>query len=602
MKKTIITLLLFLFIQSSGKTQKNKPSEDKFSFIEKELNKVLTSQLGAGFAVAIVEKNKIVFAKGFGYRDYENKIPVTPQTLFAIGSCTKAFTAGLIGILEQEGKLNLDEPLQKYLPELTFFNNDMNYHITLRDAMSHRTGLPRHDLSWYLFKSNSRDSLIKRIQYQEPTAPIRTRWQYNNFMYLAQGVVAEKITKKSWEAAVKEKIFQPLGIQDAVFSIEDMKKSKDFSYGYIVKNDSIIKKTDFYNIDAMGPAGSIHANVLDMSKWLISWINGGQFEGKEILPYKFTQQAMSAQMIITPALPTIETPNIYFSTYGLGWMLTSYKGHYRVEHGGNIDGFSASTSFFPTDSIGIVILTNQNGSSIPSIVTNIIADKMLGLPYQDWNAENLKNKAKAKEAAEKNKPTKKNLSDATKLLHPLDQYDGIYEHPGYGKFEIAMNADSLHLLLPGEKTWLHHTKYNVFDIYGYDNDGSLDTTQASPIKVNIRVNDNGDIDGATLQLEGGLDAIFFKKSARPKPIETKSLELYVGEFLLQGVTVKTYIKNNHLTVEIPGQPPYELVPQGNHKFAIKIVAGYFVQFEVTHGIVQSLTFEQPNGNFKATKK
>ena len=146
----------------------------------------------------------------------------------------------------------------------------------------------------------------------------------------------------------------------------------------------------------MGPAGCINSSVSDMSAWLITWIHGGKFNGKEIIPAGFAKEAMSSQMIIGSGFPEADTKDVQFSNYGFGWSLASYRSHYRAEHGGNIDGFSASTSFFPTDSIGIVVLTNQNGSSIPSIVRNILADKMLGLKYYDWNSYmwNIYSKAK----------------------------------------------------------------------------------------------------------------------------------------------------------------------------------------------------------------
>ncbi len=145
------------------------------------------------------------------------------------------------------------------------------------------------------------------------------------------------------------------------FTIDDLKKNKDAAFGYTVYKDSLIRKTDYYNINAMGPAGSINSNVTEMANWAITWINGGKFNGKEILPATYVKEAMSSQMIIGAGLPDKEIPDAHFSNYGFGWMLSSYRGHYRVEHGGNIDGFSASTSFYPSDSIGIIVLTNQNG-------------------------------------------------------------------------------------------------------------------------------------------------------------------------------------------------------------------------------------------------
>ena len=198
MKRFLFATLLIATGLTSSAQRKAKQAPDRFAGLDTAFERVLKDWHAAGFAVAVVEKDKIIYAKGFGYRDLENKIPVTPNTLFAIGSCTKAFTASMIGLLQKDGKLSIDKPVRNYLPELKFYNNEMNNSIILRDLMCHRTGLPRHDYSWYGFPSSSRDSLMKRIQYMEPSAGIREKWQYNNFMFLLQGMITEKITGKSW--------------------------------------------------------------------------------------------------------------------------------------------------------------------------------------------------------------------------------------------------------------------------------------------------------------------------------------------------------------------------------------------------------------------
>lgn len=191
-KFLLVAVTVFTSVTYAQKTTKPIVQQDRFAGLDTIFERVLKDQLAAGFAVAVVEKDKIIYAKGFGYRDYEKKLPVTPNTLFAIGSCTKAFTSSLLGILQKDHKIDFDEPAVKYLPGLKFYNEDMDKHISIRDMMSHRTGLPRHDFSWYLFKTKSRDSLLQRIQYQQPTFGIRERWQYNNFMFLTQGMIAEK--------------------------------------------------------------------------------------------------------------------------------------------------------------------------------------------------------------------------------------------------------------------------------------------------------------------------------------------------------------------------------------------------------------------------
>ncbi|HUS03216.1 MAG TPA: serine hydrolase [Chitinophagaceae bacterium] len=602
-----ITFLLCFAIAIIFPAQIRSQNIDKrFDGIDTAFARVLKDWNAAGFAVAVVEKNKVIYEKGFGYRDVENKLPVTPNTLFAIGSCTKAFTAALIGLLEKDGKVDIDKPVELYMPALKFFNDPMNNTVTLRDMMSHRTGLPRHDFSWYFFSSSSRDSILQRIQYQEPTAPVRDKWQYNNFMFMAQGAITEKFTGKSWEENVREKFFKPLGMTNSNFTINEWKAYSESAIGYGLKRDSIIKKLDYYNIAAMGPAGAINSSVHEMANWVITWINGGKYNGKEIIPAKHFTQAISPQAIVNPGLPTKERPDVFFATYGFGWALASYKGHYRVEHGGNIDGFSASTSFFPTDSVGIIVLTNQNGSSVPSIVRNLISDRLLNQKYYDWNSDLKKQVQKNKVAqAEAKKTAVSNRKLNTSPTHPLKDYAGIYNHPGYGNMEVYLNKDSLFAKGSESTLWLKHYHYDVFDIFDKDMKEGIDTSDGpGPVKFQFQMNTAGDIESITIPFEAGLKPIVFTKQLKAKDVNKQDLQKYTGEYDLTGITVKVYIKNEKtLYALVPGQPEYELVPVDKDKFGLKVIPGYFIQFSVDDkNKVTDLTFIQPNGNFKAVRK
>ena len=593
-------VLLFSFISYSQKTKAK--TDARFSGLDATFNQVLHDWHAAGFAVAVVEKNKIVYAKGFGYRDIDKILPVDANTLFAIGSCTKAFTATLIGLLQHDGKLDIDTQATTYLKDLRFYNDQMNNTITLRDMLCHRTGLPRYDFSWYLFPTKSRDSLLQRIKYFEPTAPVRTKWQYNNWMFMALGAIDEKLTGDTWEQDVRQKLFTPLGMTHSNFTIQDLTANPDASLGYGVKKDSLVKKLDYYHIEGMSPAGAINSSVNEMANWVIAWINDGKFNGKEIIPSAFRTEAISSQSIIGSALPGKEKPGLYFATYGFGWMLSSYNGHYRVEHGGNIDGFSASTCFFPSDSIGIIVLSNQDGSVVPSIVRNTLADRMLEAKYFDWNADMKKADAKAKAARDsstKTTPLKTNMPAS----HALNFYAGNYFNPGNGTFEIILKNDSLFALTKNKMLWLRHNNYDVFDVFFKDEHDGIDTTN-EPIKAQFQLNLAGDIEGIWIPFPGEPNPTMFKKQLAVQKMSKEEIQKYTGDYALGTVTVKIFLKNDSaLFALVPGQPEYELVPVGKDKFAIKVLSGYFLQFDVNeNNKVTTLTFMQPNGNFKATKK
>jgi CubicO group peptidase (beta-lactamase class C family) len=604
MKAKLFPIIAFLFFNAA--LAQRKPAEDtRLKGLDTELQALLDTWKAAGFAVAVVEKDKIVYAKGFGYRDYENKLPVTTQTLFAIGSSSKAFTSGLLGILREEKKLDFGDSPIKYIPELRFKTDEMNNLITVRELMTHSTGLPRHDFSWYLFMSDSKDSLIQRIAFQEPFAKVRERWYYNNFMFLAQGVIAEKITGKSWDENIHEHFFKPLNMTTSSTVIDGLKNGKDAAFGYQVLKDSIIKKMDYYDIAAMGPAGSINSNVTEMSNWAITWINGGKFQGKQILPAGYVREAMGSQMIINSDIPDNEFPDIQFGNYGYGWFVSSYKGHYRVDHGGNIDGFSANVSFFPTDSLGIIVLANQNGSVIPNLVRNILSDRMLKESKTDWN-KYYKDRADKAKAAEKEALANKTSSQkkGTKPSHLLVEFAGDYENPGYGKMDVYAKNDSLFAQTKTRKIWLRHHHYNIFAPYQFS-DGKPDTTQAIPLFFNFRTNDQGEISSLIVKFEPATDPIEFKRTPKAMAMEKADLEKLAGDYELAGMVAKFYLKGESpvLYLTVPGQPEYELVAVEKNKFLIKNLEGFKVEFaENEFGIPQEAMFIQPNGTFRAKKK
>lgn len=600
MKK--ILLLLFVLILAAGTSAQK--TDKRLKGIEKEFEKVLETFHAPGFAVAVVEKDRVVYSNGFGFRDYENKISVDENTLFAIGSCTKAFTTSLIGMLDKEDKLSLDDSPLLHIPGFRFATDEMNRSITIKDLMSHRTGLPRHDFSWYFFPGESKEILLKRVIHQEPFTGVRYRWYYNNFMFLAQGVIIEEITGKSWEDNVREKIFKPLGMTRSNLSIDELKNSDNAAFGYQLKDSISVEKMDYYRIAKMSPAGSINSSVNEMSKWLITWINGGKFQDKEIIPESFVPKAISSHMVASAALPDKERPDIHLQNYGYGWFISSYKGHYRVEHGGNIDGFSASTCFFPSDSIGIVVLANQNGSVVPGVVRNLVADRMLTVREDDWIEIQKKQLDKARKTQkETQESSQANKKEDTRPSHQLKAYTGKYSNEGYGTFDIKLEEDSLYAILPVNKYWLKHFHYDVFEPFEVSEEG-INTTEHTQLYFNFTTNTVGDISGVNIKMEPTLDPLFFKHKPDTVAVENETLQTFAGDYDLAGTMVKVYIKGEkQLFVLVPGQPEYELLYTGNNKFMIKDLEGYSVQFvEGDNNKISHLKFIQPNGVFSATKK
>jgi CubicO group peptidase (beta-lactamase class C family) len=596
MKKILSLILLFLSLSVFSQP----PTDPRLKGLDTLVAKVLKDWHAAGVTIAVVEKNKVVYTGGFGYRDLDKKLPVTENTEFAIGSCTKAFTASIIGMLQSEGKVDIDKPVRNYLPELRFQNEYTNSHATLRDMMCHRTGLPRHDLSWYASWA-TRDEFLKRIEFLEPTAELREKWQYNNFMFMAQGVVIEKLTGKSWEENMKERILKPLGMDNTNLSTKDLEKTADHSLAFVTK-DSSIKSIPYRNIDAMGPAGSVNSCAKDMAKWLITWINNGKYNGKEIFPSAYRNDAITIQMATGGGLPGAENPDVFINGYGLAWGISSYRGHYRVEHGGGIDGFITTTGFFPSDSIGIFVSSNQG--SVTSIIRNFIADRLLKLSYRNWNKQLLDANQKAKEAA---KTVQKNDSlnhvFNTKPSHDLKDYTGSYSNPGYGKIEIALKDGKLVSEFGSIPIKIEHHHYDQFNAIPQD----PTFEDAEPIRFTFHTDEKGSISKMTAPLEAGVKDIEFAKETKAMDVGKKDLKKYEGDYEMEvapGTIAKFYIKGEKtLYAFLEGQPEYELVPVDKNKFDLKILKGYSVKFEENDkGEIISCSFIQPNGTFKAKKK
>ena len=387
-------------------------------------------------------------------------------------------------------------------------------------------------------------------------------------------------------------------------AIDELEKSSNAAFGYELKNDSLITKMDYYHISGMSPAGSINSSVNEMSRWLITWINKGKYKDQEILPEAYVTEAMSSHMVVNSALPDDELPDMHLANYGYGWFISSYRGHYRVQHGGNIDGFSANVAFFPSDSLGVVVLANQNGSAVPNMVRNTVADRMLKTEKTNWSKRFKERQEKAKqEAAEAKDETTSSKIENTKPSHIAQEYAGKYANAGYGEFDITVENDSLFANFALMKFYLKHYHYDIFEPLEVTETG-IDSTDTGGLRFNFITNDGGDISLVKIKVEAALDPIEFKHTPTTIDVDKETLERYVGDYDLAGTTIKVYIKNNDtLYLFVAGQPEYELLATAKHKFSFKALEGFKVEFtESDDSSIDVMTLIQPNGTFKTTRK
>ncbi len=545
-----------------------------------------------GLAMAIVKDGEVIFAEGFGHRDIERQLPVTPATLFAIGSSTKAFTATGLGILAGEGKIDLDKPVREYLPGFRLSDPIAAERMTPRDLLTHRSGLPRHDLMWY-GSTATRQEMFERLRYLKSSKDFRTAYQYQNLMYMTAGYLAGAVTGMSWEEFTKQRILEPLGMTSTNFSVDDSQRSEDHALPYRKNDDGTVARIPFKNISEIGPAGSINSNIMDLVRWIKLNLGNGEVDGQRIVPETILKDIHTPHMV----LPQGRYSESLNQTYGLGWFIEVYRGRKLIHHGGNIDGFSALVVLFPGENIGIVTLTNLNGNFMPFLSTRYAADLLLGLEPIDWHARLDTLTPEEAEREKQEKLTEQNRIKGTKPTHDLSQLAGEFEHPGYGTIRITEAGKKLRSSFNGLEFEMEHWHYNVFSAAAVD-------VPRLKFLVNFHVNSKGDPDRLTIPLEAAADEIEFTRIPPREMFDPDYLAVYTGDYELSTQNVKVELRgDNSLSLTVSGQPSYTLEPYKIHEFTLKGLSGYSVKFTVENnkGVTEAVFF-QPNGIFVAKRK
>jgi CubicO group peptidase (beta-lactamase class C family) len=496
-----------------------KPADPKAQLkgVSEFIGKAMAEWKVPGLAIAVVKDGRVILVEGYGLKDVKNNLKVTPRTVFAIGSTSKAFTAAAMGILVDEGKVDWDKPVREYLPTFRLWDPFATTRMTPRDLLCHRSGLPRHDLVWY-GTPFSRRELVDRLAYLEPSHDFRTVFQYSNLMFMTAGHLIGALSGSTWEDFIRRRLFEPVVMTGSSFSAEGLDSAADHALGYVEKKGQVVEMP-YKSIDAIGPAGSINSNALDMANWVMLNLDKGRFGGKTIISETVMNQVHSPQMVIQdPAFQAIESfPEMFYHSYGMGWAITSYRGHTMLHHNGNIDGFESLVSFMPRDNIGLVVLTNINGTALDYVVMFNIYDRLLGLDQVGWNqrfrelVDKRKGEAeKAQQAAGEDRPPGPPPS------HPLEDFVGDYVHPGYGTLSVVTEGGSLKLTYNSLDFLLSHVRYDIYELkYTQEPD-------APGIKGIFRMDAKGNIATIALPLEPAVKDIVFVRDTEKKTPEGTS--------------------------------------------------------------------------------
>ncbi len=466
-----------------------------------------------GMAVGIIQDGKIVFAKGYGYRDVERKLPVTTKTLFAIGSTSKSFTSLSLAILKDQGKIDWDKPIRHYLPTFQVQDPVASARLTLRDLLAHRSGLARHDLVWYSANFSSKD-IFDRLRYLEMARDYRSAYEYNNLMYAVAGYLAGEVSGLGWEKLVQQSILDPLGMASTNFHVVDSEKAPDHALPYD-EEKGIIKRIPFKALGGIGPAGGINSNLDDMLRYALMLLNKGKYGDRRLVSEAGLKQIQTPQTAMGTPMPFSE---LGYPSYGMGWVIHSYRGHLYVWHNGGINGFYTMLGLLPNDNVGLVILSNRLGHPASDILTYNIFDRLLGLDQVPWNQRYKELEAKQKQAEkDKQKDAAAVRKPGTHPSHELKDYAGKYENAGYGTLAITFADGKLKATLNELSVPLEHYRYDVFVVpaEGGDGDGF------GEVKLSFFTNLEGEIESVAAPLQPGVSDIVFKRVV-DKPEKAKS--------------------------------------------------------------------------------
>ena len=460
-----------------------------------------------GCAVGVIHGGEVVLRAGFGTRTLGADEPVSSKTIFPIGSTTKSFTAAAAGTLVDDGLLEWDKPLREYIPEFAMHDPVASERITLRDLLSHRSGLPRHEFVWLGHPERTRADFVRRLRHLQLSADIRQRFQYTNLGYIAVGHLIDVVAGMTWEEFVSTRLLKPLAMDRSNLSIEETKVGNDVARPH-EKRDGVIVEIPYRDLSHIGPAGGINSCIDDM----LSYVRAHLAPGEDGPVSAAAAAEMHAPQIMIPEDKTF--PESTRFGYGLGWLVGQYRGHRIVEHNGGVDGFLTDCMMLPDDGIGIVVLTNY-WSPMGSCIAYRAFDELLGLEPIDW-PDRMQGLLDTMRAAQEKARAEAVPSIGGRGARPLEDYAGDFEHPGYGRFSVSVDGGRLVPSFGTLDLWLAHKHFDVFELAWHEL-----TEQDIRFPLTFQTSPDGSIDSLTIPLEDAVDPIRFDRITKPDQDEMR---------------------------------------------------------------------------------
>ena len=509
-------------------------------------------------AIAVVKDDEVIFVRGFGLADLDNEKPVTPETVFAIGSATKAFTATLVAMLVDDGEIGWDDPVTMHISYFTLNTEggDEDSQVTIRDMLSHRTGFTRMGvLIANLNGTVPREELLLAATKAEPWTGLGESFYYNNVMYLAAGVAAGSAAGTDWDTLLSERILEPLGMTSSNASFDRSQADPRLSLGYIWDEDLMVHMHQpMWVTDHIGPAGGIYSNVLDMAQWVRFQLGFGAYDGDRLLREAQHRETWTSQIRIGGGID-----------YGLGWVLREWHGQPVIEHGGNVDGFASQVALLPESDLGFVLLTNVFSTPLQQESINMVWDTLLGEPVAE--------------------------SETIDYRPYFGRYVANFGPFRDVEFTILVQNNRLAVDVPGQ---------TVYELKDPDEEGMWYFAVSDTIAVSFERNAAGDVT-ALKQHQSGLTFELPRVGVEVQvEIPLDELQVYLGTYHSEDLDtdVKVVIQNNRLAVNVPGQMVFELYPPDDDaKWVFRATDEVAVEFDESDSGVESMTMYQAGQEF-----
>ncbi len=508
MRKLILALLFFPLFSIGRNFSDSVPSFVKDS-LDKYVNTALQLWKIPGVSVCIVKDGKIVAMKGYGVTELGTNNKVDENTLFMIGSNSKAFTATIVALLDAEKKLSFEDKVTQWVPNFKMKDPWVTKEAIIRDLLCHRLGMQTFQGDFMFFDTDlSTDDVLHKFSLMQPSYSFRSKWGYTNAAFLMAGLASGNAAHSTWQDLVRTRIFQPLGMTRSLALSSEITSATNKATAHSVVHGEIVK-IPYGQLDNLAPAGAISSSVNDMSKWVMMQLNNGKFDGKTVIPASAIQQTRVPQSILGDANHLYNGG--HFALYGMGWFLEEYGGKKIVSHTGGVNGFVTSVTLIPEEKLGIVVLTNTDQNSFYEALKWEIMDAYLGFPYRNYSSVYhgfADRQTKAEEDIEKKKHDTISMHPATAL--PLSAYTGEFENDIYGGLKITVEGDHL------RAAFQHHVMTGKLEALGGNRffcTYSNPTWGTSTIPFTVT---NGAVESVTIKVADFVDYIpyeFKKKKA-----------------------------------------------------------------------------------------